>query len=220
MERLKHIKDSLIAQVQTQMSNLQYVDAEELGEVVDMIKDLEEAIYYCSITKAMEEKEKEQKYGGNDKETYYYTERYMPEYYPMMERDMDRPNGRMYYPGGNSSGNSSGGGSNGSSGSSGNSGSNSSSGGNNSRGGGTRGFSDGYETPLELRDRREGRSPLSRKTYMESKEMNHDKVKKMKDLESYLQELSTDVMEMIQDASPEEKQLLQKKISMLATKIQ
>ena len=41
----------------------------------------------------------------------------------------------------------------------------------------------------------------------------------MKELEKYLQELSTDITEMIQDASPEEKSFLEKKISALATKI-
>ena len=36
--------------------NLNTVDTRELGEAVDMIKDLAEAIYYCTVTKAMEEK--------------------------------------------------------------------------------------------------------------------------------------------------------------------
>ena len=27
------------------------VDTKELGEAIDMIKDLEEAIYYCTVTK-------------------------------------------------------------------------------------------------------------------------------------------------------------------------
>lgn len=53
MDRLYHIKDTLIAQIQAQMSNLQQVDAKELGEVIDMVKDIEEAIYYCTITEAM-----------------------------------------------------------------------------------------------------------------------------------------------------------------------
>jgi hypothetical protein len=58
MERLKTMKESLMGCVQSQMGNLQNVDAKELGEAIDMIKDLEEAIYYATITKAMEEKEK------------------------------------------------------------------------------------------------------------------------------------------------------------------
>jgi hypothetical protein len=41
----------------------------------------------------------------------------------------------------------------------------------------------------------------------------------MKELEKYLQELSTDITEMIADASPEERSFLEKKISALATKV-
>ena len=41
----------------------------------------------------------------------------------------------------------------------------------------------------------------------------------MKELEKYLQELSSDIVEMIQEASPEEKTFLEKKISALATKV-
>jgi predicted transcriptional regulator len=66
---------------------------------------------------------------------------------------------------------------------------------------------------------REGRSPMSRKTYMESKEMHQDKSSQMRELEKYLQELSADITELIEDASPEEKQLMQQKIGNLATKI-
>ena len=181
MEQLKHMKETLISCVQNQMSHLDTVDTEELGDVIDMIKDLEEAIYYSTITKAMEGKEKE---GGNQYH-HYYTE----------YRDMDRPEGRMYYPDGNSSNHTS-----------------MSSGGNN-----TRSYME-WNYPME-RDRREGRSPMSRKTYMEAKEMRQPKTAQMKELEKYLQELTSDIIEMIQDASPEEKAFLEKKISALATKI-
>ena len=69
------------------------------------------------------------------------------------------------------------------------------------------------------RDRREGKSPMSRKNYMESKEMHQSKTTQMRELEKYLQELSSDIVEMIQDASPEEKALIEQKISALAAKI-
>ena len=46
--------------IEGQMANLDEVDTKELGEAIDMIKDLEEAMYYCTITKAMEQKEYEQ----------------------------------------------------------------------------------------------------------------------------------------------------------------
>ena len=54
---------------------------------------------------------------------------------------------------------------------------------------------------------------------MEGKEMHHDKVVQMKELENYIQELGKDIVEMLRDASPEEKQLMQKKLSTLATKL-
>ena len=53
MERLKNIKNSLISCVESQMGDLRNADAQELGEVIDMVKDMEEAIYYCTITKAI-----------------------------------------------------------------------------------------------------------------------------------------------------------------------
>ena len=206
MERLKSMKEMLMSCVQGQMTHLDSVDAKELGEAVDMIKDLSEAIYYCTITEAMEGKEKK------ETEHHYYTERYYGGE-PMYYRDIDRMGGRMYYPGemmyysGGQGGNSGGGNNQGGN----------SSGGNNARGGGSRGYE---EMPLAImRDQREGRSPQSRKTYMEAKEMHHDKAVQMKELEKYMQELSSDITEMINDATPEEKQILHQRLTTLATKI-
>ena len=59
MERLKAMKERLMSCVEGQLDDLPNADAEELGEVVDMIKDLEETIYYCTVVEAMEDKEKE-----------------------------------------------------------------------------------------------------------------------------------------------------------------
>ena len=42
----------------------------------------------------------------------------------------------------------------------------------------------------------------------------------IEDWENYLKELSSDITDMIRDASPEEKQLLHRKIAALATKIE
>ena len=69
------------------------------------------------------------------------------------------------------------------------------------------------------KDEREGRSGGARRGYMESKEMNKDKGEKMKELENYMKELSTDVTEMIADASPEEKNMLKNKMQVLMQKI-
>lgn len=201
MERLKHMKEMLMAQVEGQLGNLQQVDAEELGEVIDMIKDLDEAIYYCTVTKAMEEAEKKP-------QTMYYT----PMYYdprmnrePWEDRDMDKSYGRMYYTEGSNSGSSGRGGNNGQGGSRGNSSS-------------SRQYTE-MEYPVEWRDMREGRSPTSRKMYMESKEMHKGKITQLKDLEKYVQELTSDLIEMVEDASPEEQQYLANKMSTLSTKI-
>ena len=58
MDRLKHMKHKLIEVAEKEIDeNLECVDTKELGEVIDMIKDLAEAIYYCTVTEAMETKE-------------------------------------------------------------------------------------------------------------------------------------------------------------------
>lgn len=168
MERLKHMKEMLVGCIEGELTHIDRVDTKELGEAIDMVKDLSEAIYYCTITEAMEEKE-------NHGEKYY-----------TRPRDMDRDWGRMYYDGPTSSGR------------------------------------DTYPTGMhdfELRDMREGRSGMTRKGYMEAKEMHHGKEVKMKELEKYLKELSEDVTEMIEDASLEEKQMLKHKMSTLISKI-
>ena len=65
MERLKHMKESLMCCLEAQMNRLSEVDAKEMGEVVDMVKDLEEAMYYHTVTKAMEGKEKTAPFTGS-----------------------------------------------------------------------------------------------------------------------------------------------------------
>lgn len=205
-DMLESMKHTLISQASAQMANLQCADHEELGAAIDMIKDIEEALYYCAITEAMEENKEKTNDPMRTENTYYYTERYLPtpEYY---YRDIDRyPGEKMYYSDGSSS-----------------SGSGNTSGGNgpsNSRSSMTSNYQSIREYPIELRDWREGRSPLSRRTYMESKEMHADKTKQLKDLEKYMQELTMDMKEMVENASPEEKQLLQKKISNLSSTIE
>ena len=217
MEQLKSMKDSLIAQVQTQLSNIQQADAHELGAAVDMIKDIAETEYYCSIVKAMEEKEDEK-----ETERYYYTERYMPIPYQrtLEPRELERIYGKMYYDdyaGGSSM--------------TGGTGRSDRSGGGrmyqeNPRDMGGNDHRNYYETPymlpsspLMMRDPREGRSAGRRRMYMEAKEMHQPKEKQMHELDSYMQELSGDITDMIRDASPEERQMLQQKLSSLVTKI-
>lgn len=174
MEKLKQMKENLVGIAQSQIfGNLQEVDAKELGEVIDMIKDLDEAMYYCSVVKAMEESKKE--------EQKYYTQKYLPMY-----RDMDYADERMYY-GGQS---------------------------------GTQNADGGRNMPnSEMRDSREGRSPMMRRNYMESKAMHKGQEVQKMELEKYMQELSHDITVMINGASVEEKQMLKQKMSELIGKI-
>jgi hypothetical protein len=227
------------------------IDAKEMGEVTDMIKDLCEAEYYAKISKAMDEAEYGEDYdymGAYDEyerkgyrgqprsktsgrfmsrrdrrrsyeEPMYYT--MTPEMYHMYPseyyRDMDREDmGRMYYSGGPSSSNASSMGGQSSSGMSSSS--------------GNRGYTDNrqsdggnYSSRMQ-RDGREGRSGDARRGYMETKEMHkgnsaEDKQHKMKELENYMKELSTDVTEMIEGASSEEKNMLKNKLQVLMQKI-
>ena len=184
------------------------IDAEEMGEVTDMIKDLAEAEYYAKISKAMDEAEygEDYDYSGaydeherkgyrgqmRDSKGRYMSRRkgYMPDI--MMydnedwedmqkNRDMDKHMGKMY-----------------------------------------------YTEPMTMRNdnqtHSESRYDRARKGYEESKAMHKDnspesKQHKMKELENYMKELSTDVTEMITHMSPEEKALMKQKMSVLMQKI-
>ena len=204
MKRLENMKETLMNCVMAQMADLKNVDTKELGEAVDMIKDLSEAMYYCTITEAM---------NNPQRETHYYTERMKEPYWmekdPYHKRDSDCHYGRMHYDGNGGGGNGPSGGATSSNGS-----------GSNGNDGGSRSYYQEREYPMtDIHDPREGRSYMSRRMYMESKEMGKDKLGAIQDLDHYMIELSEDITEMIENSSLEEKQLLQKKLTMLAQKI-
>lgn len=222
MDKLMYMKHTLMNCVENQMSHLDCVDTEELGDAIDMIKDLEEAIYYCTITEAMKGNGNGHNghsagmysYNGTgeyEKGSAWYSEPYYNyQYKQPYENGNDYWNGgRMYFDGARYA--------NGYGGGNGSSNGHSSSTGTSSNGNSTRNFT---EYPMEMmRDYREGKSPKSRRMYMESKETHQDKATQMRELETYMQELTSDIVEMVEDASPEEKQYLSKRISTLATKI-
>lgn len=55
MKKLYDMKEKLVERTKSQIEeNWDCVSHEELGEAVDMIKDLSEAIYYCTVTEAMQ----------------------------------------------------------------------------------------------------------------------------------------------------------------------
>lgn len=198
-EALKMMKEQLMSCVQGQLGDISKVDAHELGEAVDMIKDLAEAIYYCTITESMEKSEENK--GQGETNINYYTTPYYNKMYPDY-RDMERTGGYMYYPTGGNGRSTSGGSNNGSSGDS-------------------RSSRSYYTEMPDIigRDPREGRSPMRRRMYMEGKEMHNDPNSQLRELEAYLQELSSDITEMIKDASPEERATLHQKMTTLASKI-
>ncbi len=104
MEKLKNIKCTLVSLVQNELSDVKKANAKELGEVIDMIKDLEEAMYYCSIIEAMEESKKEKESSQSYNNINYYMEpsdgphHYTPymEYAPYMMRDEKWRDARLY----------------------------------------------------------------------------------------------------------------------------
>ena len=183
MERLKSIKEMLMCCIEGQMSHLDTVDTKELGEAIDMIKDLEEAMYYCTVVEAMKEKSWEYEGENNsehkrrymkpeDKQDHDYKYRkYMDSHSPLTFEEWARQEEM-----------------------------------------------EASHTP-GTRDTKEGRSYKSRKMYMESKEKHQDKASQMRELERYMQELTQDVVEMVEDASPEEKQYLSKRVAALANKL-
>lgn len=207
IEKLNLIKETLACAAESQMQNLEGVDAKELGEVIDIIKDIEETIYYCTITKAMEEgayksyqsDESSMYYGGRmrSQPPYYDDERYRDEwesphrsYYDEVSKTSHMPTTSTH----------------------------SSTGSMHSTKHGDTSYTE-REFPGAFKDDREGKSYRSRRMYMEAKETKQDKTMQMKELENYAQELTQDVLDMIKDASADERQYLSRKIAGLANKI-
>ena len=202
MEQLRNIEQCLIGSVQGQMSDLKKVNAKEMGEVIDMIKDLEEAMYYCSIIEAMDKTKEKEEHLQTPMNISYYMEGGSPNngggmhYYDGQPRNAD---GKFI-----SSGN-------------------------------MRNYVPYMEyAPYMMRDKdwREGhlnyddggmssngRSYYSRRMYMEGKNSGADDQKSMKDLDHYIKDLGEDLVEMINKATPEEKQVLSNKLAQLSAKV-
>lgn len=150
-KRLIAMIEKLADCIEPQFNNLEEVDCCELGGAVDILKDLEETLYYHTVTEAM----KGEGAYGDWPETNTYNKK----------KDHHLTDDGLTY------------------------------------------------------DECHGKSCMNRKAYLEAKHANKDKATQLRELEKYMQELTTDMVEMIQDSSPEEKQYLEKKISALASKI-
>ena len=207
------------------------VDTKEMGEVVDIIKDLAEAMYYRTLVVAMEDNEYGEDYdeygpmedgrrGYRGQPRSKTSGRYMSigdgRRSDRGRRGYDKPMGdyemtpEMYekYPAEYYRDMDRDAGrlyytSNSSSGM--------------SSQGGSRIYSDG-------RDSREGRSGQSRKSYMESKEIHksntpEDKEAKRKELDKWINDVTADIKELVGDMSNEEKTVLKAKIQSLHSSI-
>ena len=179
---------------------IENIDTKEMGEVADIIKDLSEAMYYRTITVAMEDSEYGVDYDWEGRKGYrgqmrdskgrYMSRRrgYMPMMHDydwdnmQMDRDMDREHGKMY-----------------------------------------------YTEPMTMHNdnqpHTESRYDRARRGYEETKSMHKDnspesKQMKMKSLEDYMKSLAEDVTDMVNDMSPEEKSLMKQKMQVLMQKIQ
>lgn len=157
MDRLKWMKETLMTAVEEQMMDLSKVNTAELGEAIDMIKDLAETMYYCTITKAMKEADEER-----------------VEMYHM-------PKGTMWQ-------------------------------------GGAKSITVNNTNELEI-DEKAGRAWENRRAYMAAREVSDNKTVHMKELEAYAHQLTNDILEMMQEASIEEKQMLKKKMIELSGKM-
>lgn len=125
------VAEKILCAIDKQMDHLECVDTKELGEAIDMVKDLSEAMYYDVVTETM------------------------------LKVD---------------------------------------------------------ELTSESVDH-DAHSYHARKVYLEAKEKHLDKAIQMRELEKYMQELTHEIVEMINDASVEEKQYLMKRMTTLANKI-
>lgn len=194
IKQLEMMGEQIANCTQGQLGDLKNVNAKQLGEAIDMIKDLAEAVYYCTITDSMKksEQQSERKYYPTNI-SYYTTPATYGTYYDPW-RQTEREKGYMYYPGEMSS-----------------------------PGGeiGTKAtmhYSEPYMREM-TRDPKQGRAYMRRRTYMEGKEKHNDTNSQLRELEAYLQELSSDITEMVKDASQEERNAIRQKMTTLASKI-
>lgn len=182
-----------------------HVDTCEMGKVVDMIKDLSESMYYRTLVKAMQESDNEEimekfdQYGDRRYYDHYrYADgRFAPKGHGTYRRGYEEPPYYHMTPEMYRD---------------------------MDRTIGKMYYTEPVEMHHDMRDPREGKSGMSRRTYMENKELHRgntqqDKEAKMRDLGIYMGELSEDIMGMIKDSTPEENQLLKTKLSTLVAKI-
>lgn len=224
MHKIKELCDKIEEAIKHEFDKgIQNVDTKEMGEVVDIYKDLigakkdyYEAEYYKQIVEAMEEYSEDDEedgkmyYGGRgrrrasrDSRGRYTSRRGYDEMFPAYDdhswtRDMDRDHGKMYYSGQGSQGGSMGG----------------------SQGGSQGGrMNYGGESGGQSNSQKTSRSEDARRGYMESKSMNKPESETKKELEDYMRELGGDMAELISKATPTEKATAKAKMQEIINKM-
>lgn len=212
IKRMHCMIEKLAECAEKQFDNgIESVDTAEMGQVTDMLKDLAEAMYYRTLTKAMDDSDPEEimemfeRYGDGGRRYYdhyrYADGRFAPKGRGMYRRGYDEPpyyhmTPEMYR------------------------------------------NMENYRD-MDRRDGRmyyteptmnsgvhtESRYDMAKRNYTESKELHRgntpeDKEQKMKELEKYLREIGSDIAELISDASTEEKNLLKNRMQVIMQKIQ
>lgn len=212
IKRMHCMIEKLAECAEKQFNNgIESVDTAEMGQVTDMLKDLAEAMYYRTLTKAMDDSDPEEimemfeRYGNGGRRYYdhyrYADGRFAPKGRGTYRRGYDEPpyyhmTPEMYR------------------------------------------NMENYRD-MDRRDGRmyysepsmnsgvhtESRYDMAKRNYTESKELHRgntpeDKEHKMKELEKYLREIGSDIAELISDASTEEKNLLKNRMQVIMQKIQ
>lgn len=191
IERIHKMQECLTEKAVNEFEKgVENVDTSEMGEVVDMIKDLAEAEYHSIISKAMKKADEEEE--EHDKELLKalkaeYGEEGGRRFYDDMGkltgmRDMDRGLGRMYFTEPVS---------------------------------GT--APSDMRMPESEYDRAKRHYTETRE--MHTANTPDDKEHKMKALDGYIKELGGDITQLIGDMTAEEKNLLRSKMSTLVSKI-
>lgn len=214
VKRMHCMIEKLAECAEKQFDNgIENVDTAEMGQVTDMLKDLAEAMYYRTLTKAMDDSDPEEimemfeQYGDGGRRYYdhyrYADGRFAPKGHGSYRRGYEEPpyyhmTPEMYHEW--------------------------------ATGDGARyrdmDRKDGrmYYTEPTVQNM-ESRYDMAKRSYTESKELHRgntaeDKEHKMKELEKYMREIGSDIADVISDASPEEKTLLKQKMQLIMQKIQ
>nr|DAY13638.1 MAG TPA: hypothetical protein [Bacteriophage sp.] len=209
IERIHKMQECLTEKAVNEFEKgIENVDTSEMGEVVDMIKDLAEAEYHSIISKAMKKADEEEEeydkellrslkaeYGEESGRRYYDHYRYAngrfaPKGKGTYRRGYEEPPYMHMYPEAEH----------------------------------MRDMDRDYGKMYYTEPMSESSYDRAKRNYTETKEMHkantpEDKEHKMKSLDSYTKELASDITGMVADMSAEEKNLLRTKLSTLVSKI-